>query len=108
MKTFTVNGMTYEAKPFDFNLACDLDEMGVSIAEIQKKPMSVVRSYLALCMGADKDAAGEQIEQHIMNGGDLDELLDAMTYEINESGFFQKMAETAGKKVVAKKKATAR
>ena len=50
MKTFTVNGKEYRAKEFDFNLMCDFEDMGISIADMSKKPMAVVRAYFALCV----------------------------------------------------------
>ena len=31
MKRFKINGKEYVAKSFDFNLICDLEDMGVSI-----------------------------------------------------------------------------
>ena len=30
-KSFTVNGVTYTAKPFTYNVICDLEDMGVSL-----------------------------------------------------------------------------
>ena len=37
--TFTVNGKTYKAKPFDFNMVCDLEDMGISMQDASNKPM---------------------------------------------------------------------
>ena len=36
---FTVNGVTYTAKPFDFDMVCELEDMGVSFERIDKMPM---------------------------------------------------------------------
>ena len=38
MRTFTVNEKSYKAKDFDFNLVCDLEDMGISLDQIKKKP----------------------------------------------------------------------
>lgn len=92
MKQFTINGITYTAKPFDFNLICDLEEMSnAPITELQKKPISMARTYLAICMGASREEAGSELEQHIIGGGDVTELVEAMNDEIEDSGFFQAM-----------------
>lgn len=48
MNTFTVNGTEYKAKPFDFNLVCDLEDMGISLEEAGRKPMSMVRAYFGM------------------------------------------------------------
>ena len=54
--------------------------------------------YFALLFDGDKDAAGKELEQHMIDGGSFEELTEAMVKEMNESRFFQaisKNAETA-------------
>ena len=93
--TFTVNGKTYKAKPFDFNMMCDLESMGISIQEANDKPMSMVRAYFCMCMGKDKEAAGKEIENHILGGGKFDEIISAMSDEMEKSDFFRALSKTA-------------
>ena len=90
---FTVNGKRYTAKPFDFNTICDLEDNGVSLNEMQSKPMSMVRAYFALCFGGNKDAAGKEIQAHIIAGGDFSELYGVMGEEMSESDFFQALSK---------------
>lgn len=94
MKTFKVNGKEYSAKAFDFNLVCDLEDMGISLQEAKGKPMSMVRAYFALCAGKGKEYAGKEMEQHLINGGTFDELMNAMTEEMEKSDFFRNLAKT--------------
>ena len=93
MKTyFTINNRRYEAKEFDFNTICDLQEMGVNILDmsgIRKNPIPIIRSYLSLCMDADKDIAGSEMQEHIVGGGGFTEILDVITKKMDESDFFQ-------------------
>lgn len=94
---FTINGRRYTAKPFDFNTVCDLEDNGVSLSEMTKKPMSMARAYFALCYNGSKDDAGKEIQAHIVSGGNFNDLYEAMGAEMNESDFFQalnKKAET--------------
>lgn len=93
MNTFTVNGKEYKAKPFDFNMICDLEDMGVTIATASDKPMSMVRAYFAICAGGNKDYAGKEMESHIMNDGTFDDVVNAMTKEMDESDFFRNLAK---------------
>lgn len=86
---FTINGRRYVAKPFDYNMVCDLEDNGVSLTDISKKPMSLARVYLAICMGGDKVKAGKEIQEHVIAGGDFNELYTIIGEEMNESGFFQ-------------------
>ena len=86
---FVINGKRYTAKPFDFNTVCDLEDNGVSLAEMSKKPMSMARAYFALCFGGSKEDARKEIQAHVKAGGDFNDLYKAMGDEMNESDFFQ-------------------
>lgn len=99
MKTFKVNGKEYKAKEFSFNLVCDLEDMGVSLEQAENKPMSMVRAYFALCTGKGKEYAGKEMEQHLINGGTFDEIMNVMTDEMEKSDFFRNLNKTAEEKV---------
>lgn len=91
MKTFTINGTEYKAKPFDFNLVCDLEDMGISLEQAGNKPMSMVRAYFGLCAGKGKEFAGKEMEAHIIGGGKFDDIMTAMSDEMEKSDFFQSL-----------------
>ena len=86
---FTINDKRYQAKPFDFNTICDLEDNGVSLAEMTKKPMSMARAYFALCFNGDKEKAGIEIQEHVKHGGDFNDLYTVMGEEMNDSDFFR-------------------
>lgn len=95
MKTFSVNGKRYNAKPFDFNMVCDLEDMGVDITSSSKmKILNMARSYFAICAGMDAEEAGNEIGQHMISGGSLEEVIDAMSYEMENSDFFRNLNKT--------------
>lgn len=95
MNTFTVNGKEYKAKPFDFNLVCDLEDMGISLEQASNKPMSMVRAYFGLCAGKGREYAGKEIEAHIIGGGKFDDVMTAMSAEMEKSDFFRHLNKTA-------------
>lgn len=95
MRTFVVNGKEYVAREFDFNLICDLEDMGVSMAEIATKPMSTVRAYFALCTRNGKAYAGKELENHMINGGNFDDLVSVMNEEMEKSDFFCNLSKNA-------------
>ena len=90
---FTINGKRYKAPEFTFNTVCDFEEAGISLSEAKKKPTSMIRMYFALLFDGDKDEAGKELEQHMMNGGTFEELTDAMVKEMNDSRFFQAISK---------------
>lgn len=95
MRTFTVNGKEYKAKAFDFNLVCDLEDIGISLEETGKKPMSLVRAYFGLCAGKGKEYAGKELESHIISGGTFEDIMNAMSDEMEKSDFFRNLNKTA-------------
>ena len=104
MKTyFVLNKKRYEAKEFDFNTVCDLNELGVDLERIQKAPAPAIRAYIAICMDADKDIAGREIQEHIVAGGTLEEIATIMTQMLEKSDFFQALSKSQEKTTPAKK-----
>lgn len=95
MNTVTVNGKEYKAKPFDFNLICDLEDMGISLEEMGNKKMSMVRAYFALCAGKGNEFAGKELNAHFVNGGKFEDIISAMNEEMEISDFFQAFNKTA-------------
>lgn len=93
MNTFEVNGKKYTAKEFDLNLVCDLEDFGISLEEVNKKSMSTIRAYFALCAGLDKDDAGKEIQQHLISGGKFNGIVEVMSKAMENSDFFCALKE---------------
>lgn len=100
-KIVHVNGKTYKAAEMTFNNVCKMEEMDAPVTLGQKVSFSLLRGYLALCMNTSKENAGDELEKHIVNGGSMDELADAMASAIEESDFFRKMSENEEQNVAA-------
>lgn len=105
-RTITINGKIYRAKPFDFNTVCDLEDSGVSLQEMQKKPMSMLRAYVGLCIKGSKEKAGEEIQAHIIGGGNFNEVYTVMGEEMNDSDFFQALSKAANEETPETEKKT--
>jgi len=86
-----INGKEYKVKEITFNTMCELEDNGVSITEMDKKPFNVIRGFLAVIMGVDKNTAGEELTKHIKNGGSIEELVTQISKLMENSGFFQAM-----------------
>lgn len=106
MRNFVINNVRYNAKPFDFNLICSMEENGVPLQDMQKKPMAMLRAYFAECSGLDNEAAGNEIQSHVVGGGNFNDLYKVMGEEMNDSDFFRalKPTETEDAPEVEKKK----
>jgi hypothetical protein len=90
---FTVNNVTYTAKPFDFGLICDLESVGVEFSNVDKMNMSFIRGYFALCADISKEEAQSRIQQHLVNGGSLEDITEVMAKEMSDSDFFRALSK---------------
>lgn len=87
MTRFTINKKTYTAKPFDYNLICDLEELGCSLEKMKTQQTASLRAYFALCAEINTKDAGEELENHMINGGNLKEIVTAFEKELEKSEF---------------------
>lgn len=99
MNKFTVNEKEYMAKPFDFNLVCDLEDMGVTMSEMGRKRFSVTRAYFAICAGLSNEAAGKELEAHAIAGGTFEAINIALNAEMEKSDFFHTLIQTTEEEV---------
>lgn len=95
MNKLVINGKEYNAVEFDVDVVCYLEEIGISLDEYDTKQMSMMRGYIAYCMGTDVKTASKEISEHIKNGGKLSDFVGAMTQAVNDSGFFRSEQESA-------------
>jgi len=94
--TFKINNVVYKSVEIDYNAVCFFEDNGLEFNDVRKKGNSFMRAYFALCAGISIDDAGDLIQQHIINGGDVKGLVDAFAKEIDKSDFFQALIK--GKK----------
>lgn len=95
MKVFKINEKEYNTKKIDFNMICNFEDLGISMDEIVKKPLSATRAYFSFCSGLNLDEAGTEIELHLIKGGELNEIMEGMSEEVENSDFFQALNKKA-------------
>ena len=103
---FTINGKEYNGAKFDYNTYCTLSEMGIPVDKLLTDPFVGVRGYLAVSGDMTVLEAGKELEEHIINDGDLSEISKVFAEEINTSGFFQKLLSKASNMVTETKPET--
>lgn len=104
----TINGKTYNEAEITFNAICELESAGINIMDIRKGGLGILRAYLALCIGniGAIDLAGEEIQAHIINGGDMNDLAKALSKAVEESDFFQALSKSKKKDAPAEETKT--
>ena len=83
-----LNGRAIKAADVDFNFVALLGENNINLNEIGRKQLPTIRVYVAHCTGLDIDTAGDMINQHILNGGNIADLMSVFGKKCDESDFF--------------------
>lgn len=97
----TINGKDYVVPELNNNAICDLADNGFDIlspAFKKKNPMSIARSLVAWIMGIDLEDAGDVLQEHIENGGELAPIIEAFGNAVSESGFIKALTLRANAK----------
>ena len=87
---------TYIVEDLSFvNLACDLEAKGIDVMALTNegvsngKTMTTIRAILAVVIGTDEKSAGVLLSQHLKNGGNFDDIMNAFAGAMQEADFGQ-------------------
>ena len=86
-KVFPIKDLSF------YNLVCDLEGQGIDVMTLtegsldRQKLFTTVRALLAVMLGIKPELAGNYIEEHIRNGGALDDIFGAFTEAMTDAGF---------------------
>ena len=100
-KTVEINGTVYDVPELNFNAIAELAENGIDIFDRKvgkKSTLSVVRGIAAWIMGCDVEEAGNEIQAHMIENGDLPPIIDLFREEVNNSVFIKKLVEKKARK----------
>ena len=92
MASVIINNKTYELPEFNFDAICQLEENGVYLLNMDRrnpKIATMLRGLVAWIIDAPPEVASIEIQQHIANGGNIGDILNDVTRELDRSGFFR-------------------
>jgi N-glycosylase/DNA lyase len=94
MIQFTINKKVYYVeKELDFKYLVMLDKNGIKVTNVAG--LAAVNCFLAYVSGMPEEIAANEISQHVINGGKLDDIVNAYAKALEESGFFRALMEQA-------------
>lgn len=101
MSNVIINGKEYKVPELDFDAVCELEERGVNILNMGEniKVASMVRGVTAWIMGTDLKTASAELQEHIQNGGNIMDILNALNASADDSGFFKQGQRASQKKI---------
>lgn len=95
MNIIKVNGKEYKSAGITFNTVCELEDNGIVLADMARKQTTFIRAYFAICANLTVEEAGKELEQHLINGGNFNEIIETVSKEVSESDFFRALTKTA-------------
>jgi len=90
MSSVTINNKTYNVPNLDFDTVCQLEENGISLLAMNDKNPKIatmLRAFTAWIIGCSPQQASAEIQAHLEAGGNIADLLTAITTALNDSGF---------------------
>ena len=102
MSVVTINGNEYTIPKVDFEAICTLEENGVYLLNMERKNpklATMIRGLVAWIEGISNEEASQEIQEHLMNGGDLADIMSAVTQAVQSSGFFKQSGRADSEKV---------
>lgn len=88
-----INGKIYEAPSLNFESMCKLEDWGISVSDLSRRPLACLSGFVALAIGGNLASGRAEINAHIENGGNLDELADELNKAVEDSSFFRDRAK---------------
>lgn len=90
MSSVIINNKTYDVPKLDFDTVCQLEENGISLLAMNDrnpKIATMLRAFAAWIIGCSPQQASAEIQAHLEKGGNITDLLTAITDALNDSGF---------------------
>lgn len=91
----TINGKEYTRPILNFVNMAKLENWGFSLDKMADRPLGFLSAFVALALDGTPEDGARAIDEHIKNGGTLDDLTAELNKSIAESSFFK---APAGKK----------
>jgi hypothetical protein len=99
MSMVKINNKNYEVPELNFAHSKRLEQYGVPLRRLIDPDLmfTIVSAFVAIVTDTDPEMADYIIEQHILGGGNLEDIYKAYVTALSESGFFKKLLESQEK-----------
>lgn len=101
-----INGKDYNLGEITFKTMCDLENMGINVSNMMDKPMNTILAFATIAIG-DKQVAEREMNEHLINGGSFDSIVQSIQEAMNEAGFMKAVRGDNTKPKTTTKKSTA-
>ncbi len=96
-----INGTEYTTPALTFANLCKLEDWGLTVNDMAKRPLGFLAAFVALAVGGDLEDGKSAIEKHIEGGGTIDAISDELSQAVDNSGFFKMENQTKEEKKIS-------
>lgn len=88
-----INNKTYMVPELTMEHYLTMEEQGISILEAfqKRQTMLVAMAFTCAVTGLDRDDATELLNQHVLGGGNILDIVSAFNKAVSDSDFFKRM-----------------
>ncbi len=110
MATVKINRKNYEVPELTFRHSKLMEQMGLPVEGMMSRNyiFSAVSAFTAIVAKCDPEQADHLVEQHILGGGNLEDIYSAYATAIQDSNFFKQLLHLDGQEKKTKKKSSAK
>lgn len=93
MSVIKINQKNYEVPELVFAHMTQMEDMGFNVIELFRtnKIFSLATAFTGVVTGLDREDTEELLQQHILGGGNFEDIYKAFTDAMNKSAFFKKL-----------------
>ena len=110
MAMVKINQKSYEVPELTFRHSRLMEQMGLPVEGMMSRNylFSAVSAFTAIVAKCEPGQADHLVEQHILGGGNLEDIYSAYATAIQESNFFKQLLHLDGQEKKTKKKSSAK
>lgn len=93
MSTVKINNKVYQVPELTFRHFVIMEEQGFSVLNAFRKSevFLLAMGFVCAITGEERDEAERLIEQHVLGGGNIEDIYSAFGEAIDKSGFFRRV-----------------
>ena len=91
-KSIIINSKEYKVPEINFGAICKLEKLGVNFNDIESQTFNFICGLVAYTIDGSMEKAGKEIDEHIKNGGSVDNF-NVLIKAVTDSDFFQNLTK---------------
>lgn len=84
-----INGRKFKAAEITFGTIRAMERLGVDFNNLNENTFGLISAYVSVSTHLSQEAADHLINEHIVNGGNFNDIMEAFKEQLDDSSFFR-------------------